>query len=105
LNPSLNPRHGTLWPYPFDKPRCLLAGGHVHRPAATPDAQTAEGRPTAFARELLREYNVRVLSDCFLAREAYRTGPGSDHVPIAPVAGLEDCLEALRRINQYTPRL
>lgn len=105
MNPSLNPRHGTLRPYPFDKPRSLLTGGHVHRPAAAPDAQTAEGPPAAFARELLREYNVRALPGSYLAREAYGTNPGSGHVCIAPVAGLEDCLEGLRRINQYTSRL
>ena len=59
----------------------------------------------AFARELLREYNVLVLPGSFLAREAHGRNPGKDHVRVALVAGLEDCAEGLRRINDFTSRL
>ena len=58
-----------------------------------------------FARELLREYNVLVLPGSFLARDAHGANPGKGHVRVALVAGIEDCAEGLRRMNEFTSRL
>jgi len=58
------------------------------------------GDDAAFARELLRQYNVQVLPGSFLARDAHGTNPGRSHVRIALVAPLADCVEAARRIGQ-----
>jgi len=60
---------------------------------------------TAFARDLLREYNVLVLPGSFLARDAHGSNPGKGHVRVALVAALEDCTEGLRRMNEFTSRL
>lgn len=60
---------------------------------------------TVFARELLREYNVLVLPGSFLARDAHGANPGKGHVRVALVAGIEDCAEGLRRMNEFTSRL
>jgi N-succinyldiaminopimelate aminotransferase len=56
---------------------------------------------TEFARELRRQYNVSVLPGSFLAREAGGENPGRDFVRIALVAGVEECLEAARRIAAF----
>ena len=58
-----------------------------------------------FARGLLRDYNVRVLPGSFLAREAHGENPGKDHVRIALVAPLAECVEALGRISECAARL
>jgi N-succinyldiaminopimelate aminotransferase len=58
-----------------------------------------------FARELLRQYNVRVLPGSFLARDAQGTNPGRQHVRVALVAPLEECVEAARRIDTFARQL
>jgi N-succinyldiaminopimelate aminotransferase len=58
-----------------------------------------------FARELLRQYNVRVLPGSFLAREAHGANPGHRHVRVALVAPLEECVEAVQRINRFARTL
>jgi N-succinyldiaminopimelate aminotransferase len=63
------------------------------------------GDDGAFARELLRQYNVLVLPGGFLAREAYGINPGKNHVRIALVAPLEECVEAARRIAEFARKL
>jgi N-succinyldiaminopimelate aminotransferase len=60
---------------------------------------------TDFARELHRQYNVLVLPGSFLAREAHGTNPGKNHVRIALVASLEECVEAAGRITQFAKAL
>jgi N-succinyldiaminopimelate aminotransferase len=59
----------------------------------------------AFARELLRQYNVLVLPGSFLAREAHGANPGRNHVRIALVAPLAECVDAAQRISQLTHSL
>ena len=54
-----------------------------------------------FARELQRQYNVLVLPGSFLARDAQGANPGRNHVRIALVAPLEECVEAARRLGQF----
>ena len=60
---------------------------------------------TEFARGLLEHYNVVVLPGSFLAREAQGVNPGAGFVRIALVAGLEECLEATRRIREFAQQL
>lgn len=59
----------------------------------------------SFARELHRQYNVLVLPGSFLARDAHGANPGRQHVRIALVAPLSECVEAVQRINQYVTGL
>ncbi|MGH8636422.1 MAG: succinyldiaminopimelate transaminase, partial [Burkholderiales bacterium] len=58
-----------------------------------------------FARELQRQYNVLVLPGSFLARDAHGANPGRNHVRIALVAPLEECVEAMQRIGQFARSL
>jgi N-succinyldiaminopimelate aminotransferase len=63
------------------------------------------GDDAAFARELLRQYNVLVLPGSFLARDAHGTNPGRNHVRIALVAPLAECVEAMQRIGRLARSL
>jgi N-succinyldiaminopimelate aminotransferase len=56
---------------------------------------------TDFARELHRQYNVTVLPGSYLARESDGVNPGAGFIRIALVAGLDECLEAARRITDF----
>jgi N-succinyldiaminopimelate aminotransferase len=58
-----------------------------------------------FARRLQRDYNVLVLPGSFLARDAHGANPGRNHVRIALVAPLGECVEALQRITQFAEGL
>jgi N-succinyldiaminopimelate aminotransferase len=58
-----------------------------------------------FARELHRRYNVTVLPGSFLARTANGVNPGERFVRIALVAGIDQCLEAARRITDFCQQL
>jgi N-succinyldiaminopimelate aminotransferase len=63
------------------------------------------GDDAAFARELVRQYNVRVLPGSFLARDAHGANPGRGHVRIALVPPLADCVEAAQRISRFAANL
>ncbi len=56
---------------------------------------------TEFARELFRRENVTVLPGQYLSRESGGVNPGRNHVRIALVAELEECIEAARRIRRF----
>ena len=58
-----------------------------------------------FARGLLAQYNVAVLPGSLLAREAHGTNPGARRIRLALVAGVDECLEAARRIVSFTRSL
>jgi len=58
-----------------------------------------------FARQLLQQYNVLVLPGSFLARDAHGANPGRRQVRIALVAPLHECVEAVRRINEFARHL
>lgn len=60
---------------------------------------------TAFAQQLHRDYNVSVLPGSFLARDAHGINPGANFVRLALVAGLDETLEAARRIAEFTQKL
>jgi len=64
-------------------------------------ADVCGGSDTAFARELLAQYNVTVLPGSYLAREAHGSNPGAGRVRMALVAGVEECLEAAGRIAEF----
>jgi N-succinyldiaminopimelate aminotransferase len=58
-----------------------------------------------FVRRLHAEYNVLGLPGSYLARDAAGVNPGKNHVRLALVAPLEECVEAIRRITQLASNL
>ncbi len=54
---------------------------------------------TEFARRLFAEQNVTVLPGSYLSREAHGINPGQNHIRLALVAPLEECVEAATRIR------
>ena len=60
------------------------------------------GDDERFARELYRTMHVTVLPGRYLAREAHGENPGSGYVRIALVPSMADCVEAARRIVEFT---
>ena len=54
---------------------------------------------TEFVRRLHHEYNVLVLPGSYLGREVNGINPGANHVRIALVAPLAECVEAAERIR------
>jgi N-succinyldiaminopimelate aminotransferase len=54
---------------------------------------------TEFARRLLAEQNLRVLPGRFLSRPCPDGDPGADHVRIALVPPLDECIDAAHRIR------
>jgi len=60
------------------------------------------GDDEAFTRNLYRDANVTVLPGRYLARDAHGENPGSGLVRIALVPPLTDCVEAARRIVEFS---
>jgi N-succinyldiaminopimelate aminotransferase len=58
-----------------------------------------------FARRLHAQYNVLVLPGSFLARPVRGVNPGANHVRIALVPPLEECVEAMARIGRFAATL
>lgn len=58
-----------------------------------------------FTRRLQAEYNVLVLPGSYLAREVNGANPGRNHVRIALVAPLDECVEAARRLARFVQSL
>jgi N-succinyldiaminopimelate aminotransferase len=56
---------------------------------------------TAFARDLLAQYNVTVLPGSYLARDSGGHNPGAHRIRMALVAGTAECAEAAQRIVQF----
>jgi len=67
--------------------------------AATPVADTD------FARRLYQEQHVTVLPGSFLARESGGVNPGANYVRMALVAEVDECIEATRRVVEFTRKL
>ncbi len=65
--------------------------------AKVPSGEIANS-DAAFARELYRDKHVTVLPGSYLARDAKGINPGQGFIRIALVDGLEQCVEAARRI-------
>ncbi|MDO8767894.1 MAG: succinyldiaminopimelate transaminase [Burkholderiaceae bacterium] len=60
---------------------------------------------TAFARELLAQYNVTVLPGSYLARESSGLNPGANYIRMALVAPTAECVEAAQRIVRFVTSL
>jgi N-succinyldiaminopimelate aminotransferase len=60
------------------------------------------GSDVEFARGLLAQYNVAVLPGSLLARDAHGTNPGAGRIRMALVAGVDECVEAAKRIASYS---
>lgn len=60
---------------------------------------------TDYAKRLYAEYNVTVLPGSYLAREAHGLNPGRNRVRMALVAEVDECLEAARRIVEFSKKL
>jgi N-succinyldiaminopimelate aminotransferase len=58
-----------------------------------------------FCRRLQQEQNVLVLPGSFLARETGGRNPGAGHVRVALVAPIEECVEAARRMMDFSRKL
>ena len=58
-----------------------------------------------YAKRLYAEYNVTVLPGSYLARVAHGGNPGQNRIRMALVAEVDECLEAARRIIDFTKNL
>jgi N-succinyldiaminopimelate aminotransferase len=67
-------------------------------------ARTPTG-DTEFARRLYAEQHVTVLPGSFLARESGGINPGTNYVRMALVAEIDECLEAARRVVEFSGKL
>jgi N-succinyldiaminopimelate aminotransferase len=54
-----------------------------------------------FTRRLHAEYNVLVLPGSYLARDSHGENPGKNHIRIALVAPLDECVEAIGRMMRF----
>ena len=70
--------------------------------AAVPSLDGTPGDDIAFALALLAQYNVTVLPGSLLARDANGVNPGRGRIRMALVAEAAECLEAARRIVEFT---
>ena len=59
------------------------------------------GSDTAFARDLLAQYNVTVLPGSYIGRDSGQSNPGAGRIRMALVAGTTECVEAVQRIVQF----
>ena len=60
---------------------------------------------TEFARRLYAQYNVLVLPGSFIARPSAGVNPGANHIRVALVPPLADCVEAIERISRLAQSL
>ena len=58
-----------------------------------------------FAQQLFNKYNITVLPGSYLSRKANGINPGSNHVRMALVAPVEECIDAANRIKQFIETL
>lgn len=54
-----------------------------------------------FAQQLFAQQNITVLPGSYLSRDANGINPGKNHVRIALVAPVEECIEAANRIKNF----
>ena len=57
----------------------------------------------AFTRALFARTHVTELPGRYLARDAHGENPGAGYVRVALVPGIDDCVEAARRIVEFRP--
>ncbi len=87
----------------FDAVLEILAG---HLDVQRPDASfylwpKTDISDLDFAQRLFAEQHITVLPGRFIAREADGINPGENHVRMALVATLEECVEAAERIRRF----
>ncbi len=58
-----------------------------------------------FVRHLHHEYNVLVLPGSYLGREVGGDNPGRNHIRVALVAPLAECVEAANRMTEFARKL
>lgn len=100
-------KNRKLYREKFDAVLDILAPvSNAHKPDAsfyiwlnTPIADTD------FAKRLFTEQNVTVLPGSYLSRDANGINPGDNHVRMALVASLEECIEAANRIRHFIESL
>jgi N-succinyldiaminopimelate aminotransferase len=56
---------------------------------------------TEFAKQLFAQQNITVLPGSYLSRDFDGVNPGLNHVRIALVAPLDECVEAAQRIKNF----
>ncbi|WP_445372471.1 succinyldiaminopimelate transaminase [Methylomonas sp. HW2-6] len=56
---------------------------------------------TEFAQKLFAKQNITVLPGSYLSRDSGGINPGANHVRIALVAPIEECVEAAQRIKDF----
>jgi len=59
------------------------------------------GDDTEFARRLHHQYNVLVIPGSYLARDAAGANPGRNHIRVALVAPVAECVEAAERMMKF----
>jgi N-succinyldiaminopimelate aminotransferase len=64
-------------------------------------ARVPDGDDERFTRELFAATHVTVLPGRYLARDAHGINPGRGYVRIALVPGIDQCVEAARRIVEF----
>lgn len=64
-------------------------------------AKTGTLSDLEFTRRLYAEQNITVLPGRYIAREAEGINPGENHVRMALVATVDECVEAAQRIKQF----
>lgn len=67
-------------------------------------AKTGNMTDVEFAQRLFAEQNITVLPGRYIAREANGVNPGENHVRMALVATVEECVEAAERIKQFVTK-
>jgi N-succinyldiaminopimelate aminotransferase len=60
---------------------------------------------TEFARRLNAQYNVLVLPGSYIARSSHGVNPGANHIRVALVPPLADCVEAVERMSALAQSL
>jgi N-succinyldiaminopimelate aminotransferase len=75
----------------------------IPQPSASPfdKGELREISDTDFAQQLFASENITVLPGSFLSREFQGLNPGLNHVRIALVAPLDDCIAAAHRIKNF----
>jgi len=58
-----------------------------------------------FAQRLYQEQNVTVLPGSYLSRDIGHNNPGANHIRMALVAEIEQCIDAAHRIKQFVASL
>jgi N-succinyldiaminopimelate aminotransferase len=60
---------------------------------------------TEFTRLLFARENLTVVPGTYLSRPAHGTNPGANHVRMALVAPLEECIEGAQRLRNFVESL